>query len=238
VTSLHLLCDDGITGELWLSTLVAVGADVDELQAAVDRAGLPARLEAQAVEAREVQATRVRVDVVPDAPRLETPAALAAAIDGAELPERAHARAHRIAAALSAAEAAVHGRPVDEVRFHELGRARTVVQLLAGVTALELLDVDRVTTSPIALGGGTVRIAHGRFPVPPPAVLELLRGFVVSGGPRDGELTTPSGAAVLAALAEPVPAIPTLRLQAAGRGALGEGAEVRVLTALLGSPIS
>jgi pyridinium-3,5-bisthiocarboxylic acid mononucleotide nickel chelatase len=236
MTHLHLLCDDGITGELWVSALAAVGVDVGELQEAVDRAGLPAQLESRRVEAREVMATTVVIDVDPDAPRLESPSALAAAIDAAGLPERAHHRARRVAAALSHAEAAVHGVAVDDVRFHELGRTRTIVQLVAGVTVFELLEVERVTTSPVALGGGTIEIAHGRFPVPPPAVLELLRGFVVEGGPRPGELTTPSGAAVLAALATSAPAIPPLRLLAAGRGALGHGPGTRLLTAMLGTP--
>jgi pyridinium-3,5-bisthiocarboxylic acid mononucleotide nickel chelatase len=163
---------------------------------------------------------------------------LAAAIDAAGLPERAHHRARRIAAALSEAEAAVHGVPVDEVRFHELGRLRTVVQIVAGVTALEELDVRRITTSSVALGGGTIEIAHGRFPVPPPAVLELLNGFVVEGGPHQGERTTPSGAAVLAALASPASTIPPIRLLAAGRGAAGEGDDVRLLTAMLGESAS
>jgi pyridinium-3,5-bisthiocarboxylic acid mononucleotide nickel chelatase len=234
VSDLHLLCDDGITGELWLSALVAVGADIAALQAALDRAGLPARLSARAVEAREVLATKVVVEIVGEAKRIDSPAALAAAIDAAGLPERAHHRARRIADALSEAEAAVHGIPLEGVRFHELGRLRTVVQIVAGVTALEELDVRRTTTSTVALGGGTIEIAHGRFPVPPPAVLELLQGFVVEGGPRRGELTTPSGAAVLAALALPVGAIPPLRLLAAGRGAVGQGEDVRLLTAMLG----
>jgi pyridinium-3,5-bisthiocarboxylic acid mononucleotide nickel chelatase len=237
VTRLHLLCDDGITGELWLSALVAVGADVDELQGAVDRAGLPARLVARRTEAREVLATSVTVAAAADAPRIDSPAALTDTILAAGLAERAQQRALRVATALSEAEAAVHGVPVERVRFHELGRTRTVVQLIAAVTALELLEVERTTTSTVALGGGSITIAHGRFPVPPPAVLELLRGFPVEGGPRRGELTTPSGAAVLAALAEPAEAIPPMRLARAGRGAVGEGDEVRLLTALLGSDL-
>jgi pyridinium-3,5-bisthiocarboxylic acid mononucleotide nickel chelatase len=237
VTRLHLLCDDGITGELWLSALVAVGADVDELQRAVDRAGLPARLVSRRTEAREVLATTVTVAAAADAPRIDSPAALEGAIRAAGLVDRAQHRALRVATALSEAEAAVHGVPVDQVRFHELGRARTVVQLIAAVTALELLEVERITTSTVALGGGTITIAHGRFPVPPPAVLELLRGFPVEGGPRRAELTTPSGAAVLAGLAEPALSIPPMRLARAGRGALGEGEEVRLLTALLGSEL-
>jgi pyridinium-3,5-bisthiocarboxylic acid mononucleotide nickel chelatase len=234
VTRLHLLCDDGITGQLWLSALVAVGADVAGLQRAVDRARLPARLVVRRTEAREVLATSVTVEVAADAPRIDSPAALEDTIVTAGLAERAEQRALRMATVLCEAEAAVHGVPVEQVRFHELGRARTVVQMIAAVSALELLEVERITTSTVALGGGTVTIAHGRFPVPPPAVLELLRGFAVEGGPRCGELTTPSGAAVLAALADPATAIPPMRLAAAGRGAGGQGAEVRLLTALLG----
>ncbi|MFA9432305.1 nickel insertion protein [Egicoccus sp. AB-alg2] len=218
----HLLCDDGITAELWLGALVHAGAEVAALQDVVARAGVAARIVATPVCAREVTAVEVVVDDRghDSRDRLSTAAAMHGAVDGAKLPPRADERAHDLVDALVHAEAAVHGVPVDDVHLHELGRPRAVARILAGVTALEELDVEDVTTSLVALGGGVIDIAHGRFPVPPPVVLPLLQGFPVRGDDREVELTTPSGAAVLAALARPAPRIPAMLLERYGRGAL------------------
>ena len=231
---LHLLCDEGITGELWLAALVDAGAEPAELQATIDAAGVAVQLEAEPVEARHVRAARVRLVTGPDAPRLDRAAQLHDAVDTAGLAPRAEKRAHAIIDALVRAEAAVHGVDPVDVRLHELGRARTAAGIVAGAAALEALDVDRVTVGPVAVGDGSLEIDHGRFPVPPPAVLQLLAGFTIEGGGRRQELTTPSGAAVLAALAEPVTSTPRLRLEAHGRGVSGEGAAQRLLTLLVG----
>ncbi|GGI02563.1 hypothetical protein GCM10011354_00780 [Egicoccus halophilus] len=218
----HLLCDDGITAELWLGALVAAGADVAGLQAVVDKAGIGARVVVERITAREVAAVEVFVDDAGHDPddRLPTASAMHEAIEAAGLAERPAARAHDLADVLIRAEAAVHDLPAGEVHLHELGRPRTVARILAGVVALEQLGIGTVTAGAVALGGGTIDIAHGRFPVPPPVVLQLLRGFVVRGDEREVELTTPSGAAVLTALASPSPTIPPMRLETSGRGAL------------------
>jgi pyridinium-3,5-bisthiocarboxylic acid mononucleotide nickel chelatase len=238
VTALHLLCDDGITAELWLGALVACGADAAAMQAAIDAAGIRARLRATPVCAREVAAVEVVVDDAGHEPRhrLATPDAMHDAIGGADLPVRAAERAHDLANALVRAEAAVHGVAPDDVHLHELGRPRTVARILAGVVALEQLDVETATVSTVALGGGAIDIAHGRFPVPPPVVLHLLHGFDVRGDPREVELTTPSGAAVLSVLATPSATIPPIRLEGHGRGAQQTPTGDRLLTALLGTP--
>jgi pyridinium-3,5-bisthiocarboxylic acid mononucleotide nickel chelatase len=237
VRRLHLLADDGVTAERWLGALVACGADPSELQRTLDRAAPGVTLIAQRVEAREVAAVAVRLDVAAGAARVDTPTALADAVQrgcaAADLSDRARARASAIVDRLSAAEAAVHDVPVSSVRFHELGAARSVARVLAGVAALELLDVAQVSVGTVGLGGGTIDIAHGRFPVPAPATLALLRGFEVAGDGRRGELTTPSGAAVLAALATPVAAIPRGTLLASGRGATLTDGDTELLTALL-----
>lgn len=234
----HLLCPDGITAELWIAALIDAGARPAVLQEAIDGTQLPVRLVAERGEARAVLATTVRFEVGDQAPRVDTAAALEDRLALAGLPPRADARARRLADALLLAEAGVHGISVDEVRLHELGRAHTVARIVAQAVALETLGIDRVTTSAVALGSGTIRIAHGRFPVPAPATLHLLRGFTVVGDSRGRELTTPSGAAALAALAEPSDTIPPIRLEHHGRGAIHDGQDDRLLTVLIGESAS
>lgn len=234
----HLLCDDGITAELWLGALIDAGVHPAALQDAIDRTELPVRLVAERVEARSTLSTSISFELGAKAPRVDNAAALKERIAAAQLPPRADERARLLSDALLLAEAAVHGIPVDAVRLHELGRAHTVARIVAAAVALEELGIDRVTASAVTIGGGSVRIAHGRFPVPAPATLHLLRGFTIVGDERQQELTTPSGAAVLAALAEPSPAVPAMRLERHGRGATlragTDGDDQRLLTVLIG----
>jgi hypothetical protein len=134
------------------------------------------------------------------------------------------------------AESLAHGVEAADVHLHELGRPRALARIVAIASALELLDVGRLTVGPVALGSGAVHIAHGRMAVPVPAVLHLMAGFVVESGPWPGELTTPSGAAVLAALATPAPGLPALTLECHGRGGavVPGSSDMRVLTVLVG----
>ncbi len=235
----HVHTDEGICAERWLGALVHAGVAPKVLEGPIERAGIPAELVLDESRIREVTACWVRFETGPRVPRVEGIGELHATIERAGLPPRATERAHEVAAVLGRAEAAVHDMPVDQVRLHELGRPIVAARIVAGAAALEELDVDRVTVGPVAVGQGTIRIAHGRFPVPAPAVQELLRGFVIEGGVEGGdepsELTTPSGAAVLAALAEPVTTTPRMRLASFGRGATRRGGHERMLTVLVGS---
>jgi pyridinium-3,5-bisthiocarboxylic acid mononucleotide nickel chelatase len=237
MSHLHLLCDEGICAERWLGALVHAGAHPKRLREPVERAGIPVALEVEQGIAGEGAATWGRCHLDVEAPRLDRMADLHGVIERAGLAERAAERAHAVASALGQAEAAVHDVAVEEVRLHELGRAVTAARIVAGAAALEELEVERVTVGPVAVGAGHVDIAHGRFPVPPPAVLELLSGFVIVGGPREKELTSPSGAAILSALADPVDTIPRMRLLGSGRGAVRRDGEERLLTVLVGTSL-
>lgn len=237
----HLLAADGVSGDLWLGTLVDAGAPLDALQIAVDALGVaPVRLVAERTTVHGLAATRVRV-VVPDgAPSLPTWEALRGALDASALDDTLRARADAVLRGLAAAEAVVHGTELTHVRFHELGHLDTVVDVVAAVTGLHELGLEAVTCGPVAVGAGTVRGHHGALPVPPPAVTQLLRGFVLYGGGRDRELTTPTGAALLATLARPVDDLPPLRLERTARGATGppDGPSTSVLTLLVGDAVS
>jgi uncharacterized protein (TIGR00299 family) protein len=132
------------------------------------------------------------------------------------------ARAFRL---LAEAEAAVHNTDVDSIHFHEVGAVDAICDIVGTMAGLHHLELDRLLHSVVALGGGTVKCAHGVLPVPAPATAALLAGIPTVGGPVQRELTTPTGAAILRAVAEPAPAAPPMNVSAIGYGAGGRDLE-------------
>jgi uncharacterized protein (TIGR00299 family) protein len=122
-------------------------------------------------------------------------------------------------ARLAAAEGRVHRVPPDDVHFHEVGALDALADVVGVVAAFEHLALDRLAASPVALGSGSARSAHGVVPVPAPAVLELLAGVPVHAGPVPAETCTPTGAALLAARVDEWTALPPVRVQRVGVGA-------------------
>ena len=123
-------------------------------------------------------------------------------IRAGRFPERAAARAEGIFRRLAAAEAAVHGIPVAEVHFHEVGAVDSIVDILGTCLALEELDIAHIFCAPLPQGTGTITCAHGILPNPAPATVQLLAGFPVVRLPIAAELTTPTAAAILSTLSE------------------------------------
>jgi uncharacterized protein (TIGR00299 family) protein len=126
-------------------------------------------------------------------------------------------RATRLFQRLGEAEAKVHGMPVDNVHFHEVGAVDSIVDLVGAAAAVEQLAAERITCGPVNVGSGRVKTAHGDLPVPAPATAELLRGIPIWGGPG-GELTTPTGAVLLAELVDEFVELPALVLEGIGYG--------------------
>ena len=120
---------------------------------------------------------------------------------------------------MAEAEAGIHGVPVETIHFHELGAVDTIVDVTGALLALEGLGVGRVVSSPVPLGRGMARSAHGAMPLPPPATVALLRGAKVVGVDHAVETVTPTAAALLAELAEDFGPIPPMQLTAVGYGA-------------------
>lgn len=142
-----------------------------------------------------------------------------ALLQAAALPEGVRARALRVFSRLAEAEGRIHGRPAEDVHFHEVGGQDALGDVVGVAAALEDLGIGALSCSPLPAGGGTVRAAHGLLPVPAPAVGLLLEGFEVRPGPVAAELVTPTGAAVVSALAAPASGWPALRLRGSGWGA-------------------
>ncbi|AHF99825.1 hypothetical protein HALLA_14545 [Halostagnicola larsenii XH-48] len=139
---------------------------------------------------------------------------------------------------LGEAEASVHGENLEEIHFHEVGADDAIADVVGAVLLLSDLEPDRVVTTPLATGGGTVSMSHGRYPVPTPAVVELAEraDWSLRGGPVETELLTPTGAAILGHVAEGVDSLPSLSLEESGYGAGGYDLDPHpnVLRALVG----
>jgi len=122
-----------------------------------------------------------------------------AIISASALPDRVKELSMKIFMQVALAEAKVHGKPLDEVHFHEVGAIDSIVDIVGAAICLDSLQVDKVLASPVQVGGGFVRCAHGLIPVPAPATMEILKGAPVKSGLVPFETTTPTGAAILAA---------------------------------------
>jgi uncharacterized protein (TIGR00299 family) protein len=233
-------CASGVAGDMLLGALVDAGVPLDVLQAAVDGvAPEPVRLRAEEVHRAGLRATRVHVEGT-DSATHRTWADVRALLERADLPGPVRHRATAAFAALARAEAAVHGTTEDDVHFHEVGALDAVADVVGVSAGLEHLALEALHCSPVALGGGTARTAHGRLPVPGPAVVALLTGVPTYGGPADVELTTPTGAALLSASVTGWGPQPPMRVTAVGTGAgardlPGHPNAVRLL---LGEPVT
>jgi uncharacterized protein (DUF111 family) len=142
-----------------------------------------------------------------------------AMIDKLDTAERAKDRARRITTVLAEAEARVHGVPIEKVHFHEVGAVDSIVDMLGAAVALELLGVDTLSCGALPISRGFVKCDHGLMPVPAPATAYLMEGLLTIGVDRTGELVTPTGAAIVAALCESFGPPPAMTLKSVGYGA-------------------
>ena len=140
-------------------------------------------------------------------------------ISAAAISEVAKKKAIAIFEALGAAEAKIHNTPVESVHFHEVGAVDAMVDIVCAAVGAEALGVDEIICSPLNVGGGAVKCAHGTFPVPAPATVELLRDAPVYSSNVRAELVTPTGAAIVKTLAARFGAFPAMKIQMSGYGA-------------------
>lgn len=140
-------------------------------------------------------------------------------ISAAAISESAKATAIRIFEALGEAEAKIHNVPVEEIHFHEVGAVDAMVDIVCAAVGSEALGVDQIICSPLNVGGGTVKCAHGMFPVPAPATLELLKDAPVYSSGVQAELVTPTGAAIVKTLARRIAAFPEMKIEKSAYGA-------------------
>jgi len=215
----YLDCTSGISGDMTLGALVDAGVDLALLNAAVESLGLPGcRLAAQEVRRCGFRATQVTVQYEHEHKHRHLSDILAM-IDRGRLSERQRSTAKAIFTRIAEAEAKVHGTTVDEVHFHEVGAADSIADVVGAAVGWDLLGVGRIVASPIPTGCGTVKIAHGTCGVPAPATAELLRGIPLAESSVPFELTTPTGAAIVAAMVDRFGPTPAMTISRIGCGA-------------------
>jgi pyridinium-3,5-bisthiocarboxylic acid mononucleotide nickel chelatase len=239
---LHLWIDAtaGIAGDMLLGALIDAGAPLEGVQSAVS-ALVPGEVALRTSTVHRAGLRALKLDVesrAEDHPHRSW-ARIRAMLEAAELCTAVRANALAAFARLAAAEARVHGVSPEDVHFHEVGSWDSIADIVGVCAALAELGVTRVTASPVAVGSGRIGSAHGDVPVPPPAVLELARGWrVVAGG--EGELATPTGMALIRSLADECGPIGAMEITSVGVGAGGRDIPGRanVVRVAVGIPIA
>ncbi len=202
-----------------LGALVDAGAELAAIQAGIDSLGLPScQLVATEVKKRGFRATQITVEHEPERAHRHLHH-ITAMIDRGSLTPRARDLATQVFRKLAEAEAKVHGSTIEKVHFHEVGAVDSIADIVGAAIGFDLLGIDRIACSPIPTGHGIVEIVHGRCAIPAPATAELLRGLPLAPLDVEGELTTPTGAAIASALASQFGPLPALTIDAIGYGA-------------------
>ena len=219
MTVAYLDCIAGVSGDMLLGALLAAGVSEAELRERLAELRLPGfELGVERVQKAGIGALQVEVRVTDHASERHVPE-IVALVEASAVPAAVKRRAAAIFRRLGAVEAAIHGAPPERVHLHELGGIDTIVDVVGVLTGFELLGVERVVCSPLPLARGFVNSAHGRLPLPAPATVALLEGVPVTGAEVEGELVTPTGAALVTELAAGFGPLPAMRLRAAGYGA-------------------
>jgi uncharacterized protein (TIGR00299 family) protein len=212
-------CFSGIAGDMALGSLIDAGADVHEVRQLLGRVPFSGwDLRTEAVLRGGIACTRAVVSA-PDDVVVRTHANIVEMVKEAQLPPRVETRALAVFGVLAEVEGGLHRRAAGQVHFHEVGGHDAIVDVVGTASALEILGIDEVQASAVATGIGMVRTAHGLLPNPAPAVVRLLQGVPTYGRDVPVELTTPTGAAILAALASSFGPMPAIEVGGSGFGA-------------------
>ena len=236
--TIYLDCASGISGDMLLGALVDAGVELDAIQAGIDSLGLPScQLKASEVKRHAFRATKVDVVHEPEHAHRHLHH-ITDMIDGSRLTESQKELATRIFTRLGEAEAKVHGSTLEKVHFHEVGAVDSIADIVGAAIGLDLIGADQIVCSHIPTGTGYIEIAHGRCSVPAPATAELLQGVPLAESMVPFELTTPTGAAIVAACATSFGPVPSMAIESIGYGAGSRDLETQanLLRLILGRP--
>jgi hypothetical protein len=218
---LYLDCFAGASGDMLIGALLACGLDFEFLRRELARLSLEGyELSPRRVDRSGISA--VKFDVLLHHRHNHTHRTLSEInrlIETSSLSLEIKQRAQAIFQRLGEAEAKIHSVPVEQVHFHEVGALDSIVDIVGTCIGLVALGIERVMSSPLHVGSGTLTCAHGTYPVPGPATAELLRGIPIYAKEIEGELVTPTGAAIISTLAAEFGPLPLMRVERIGYGA-------------------
>ena len=216
---LYIDAFSGISGDMTVGALLALGVPLDTIKDQLQLLPLGGyTVSAAARQVHGIGATKFNVEVTTHGHAHRPFRDIRSMLGGSRLDAAAQRIALAIFTKLAEAEGRVHGVAPDDVEFHEVGAVDSIVDIVGTAVGVTTLGIEVAYVSPLPLGSGIVQSQHGPLPVPAPATVELLRGFPTRPGDGEGELVTPTGAAIVAALATPGPA-PEIGIHAVGYGA-------------------
>ncbi|MBU4175742.1 MAG: nickel pincer cofactor biosynthesis protein LarC [Actinobacteria bacterium] len=219
MTLAYFDCFSGISGDMILGAMVDLGLDLSDLTGALKSLDLEEfHLEVREVASYGLRATKV-VITVPESILVRTLNNIRDLIENSPLPNTVKAKSLEIFMRLARAESVVHGKPIDQVHFHEVGAVDSILDIVGAAYGFEALGFTEVLSSPLPLGHGMMKTQHGSIPVPVPAVLELLEGTPTYSSGIPTETVTPTGAAVIKSLATSFGNAPPMVLEKIGYGA-------------------
>ncbi len=213
-------CFSGISGDMTLGALIACGADVGAIRAELAKLHLDGwDLTAEPTERNGIGAVDVTVTQVAELGHGRHLHHIEEILQASELSDNIRSKALAVFQKLAVAEAKVHQTTVERIHFHEVGAIDAIVDIVGACIALELLGIGRIVCSPLPMSHGFVECMHGTIPIPAPAVLEMLAGVPVYSVDIVGELVTPTGAALMVALAAEFGPAPAMTVGPVGYGA-------------------
>ena len=217
--TLYFDCFAGASGNMILGAMLGLGVGRAQLESELDKLGLPnVSLKVENVDRSGISAIHVQV-LAPDQKDHRHLSDILSIIENSNVSQSVKQRSIEIFTRLADAEATVHGIAREKVHFHEVGAIDAIVDIVGACICFELLGIERFVCSKIHVGSGFVDMEHGRFPVPPPAVAELLRNVPVYSTELLGELITPTGAAIISTISEAYGPLPEVSLQSTSYGA-------------------
>jgi uncharacterized protein (TIGR00299 family) protein len=217
--TLYFDCYAGASGDMILGALVDAGVDPLALMQQLELLGVGGwKIDFERVDRSGISATYARVQTAHEHAHRHLSDILKIIYDSS-LGQSVKDRAARIFSLLAEAESCVHAQPIEKIHFHEVGALDAIIDVCGAAIGFELLGIEQFVSSPLHVGTGMIEMAHGRFPIPPPAVAELLKGKPIYAGDIEGEFVTPTGAAIITAVCEQFGPVPPMKIEATGYGA-------------------
>jgi pyridinium-3,5-bisthiocarboxylic acid mononucleotide nickel chelatase len=217
--TLYFDCFAGASGDMILGALVSAGVEPRALIAQLELLGVSGwQVDFEKVDRSGISATHARVQTAHKHAHRHLTDILKIIYDS-RLTDGVKDRAARIFSLLAEAEARVHDQPIEKIHFHEVGALDAIIDVCGAAIGFELLGIEQFLCSPLRVGTGMTEMAHGRFPIPPPAVAELLNGKPIYAGDIAGEFVTPTGAAIISAVCQSFGPVPPMKIEATGYGA-------------------
>jgi uncharacterized protein (TIGR00299 family) protein len=231
-------CFSGISGDMTLGALIDLGVSVEWIEGRLKKIPLKAfGIEVDQILRNGLKAQNVNVRVK-DNGASRNYKQIKSLIQDSPLSDHVKHKSLKIFNRIASAEAKIHQCPVEEVHFHEVGGVDAIVDIVGTALCLEYLGIERIIASKIPLGKGFVKCSHGTLPVPAPATVEILKGVPLYGTQIEHELVTPTGAAIIATIADSFGPIPQMTVEKIGYGAGKKdlGSKPNLLRVITGTP--